>query len=104
MPLYTIKWNIPTKLNLKQQIKFMNGIYTIFEASFSRFAPDSVWKWGEPTPVLLTNNMKLYNMFFDTNSKQAIVEKYINAYGMEHLIEVIPLDRVDESGNITKTI
>jgi hypothetical protein len=78
----------------------MNDIYMIFEASYSMFSRESAWQPGQLFPVLLTNNMRLYHKFLNSESKQDVLDTVINAYGMEHLIEVVPLDRVDNNGNI----
>ncbi len=90
--------HLPSRLHRRE---FISDLYMIFEASFSMFSKDSVWKPGIPSPILLTNNMHLYHKFLDTEPKQDIIETIINAYGMEHLIEVITLDKVDSDGNVT---
>lgn len=97
-----VNWQIkiPEALSDKHKIKFMNDIYMIFEASYSMFSRESAWQPGQLFPVLLTNNMRLYHKFLNSESKQDVLDTVINAYGMEHLIEVVPLDRVDNNGNI----
>lgn len=95
-------WNIPGPLTLKQQMKFRNDMYIIFEASASMFSKNSMWipSMG-PSPILLTNNLSLYHKFLNSYPKEEIVEIIVNAHGMEHVIEVITLDRLQANGSIT---
>lgn len=95
------RWNIPASLTVNQQRKFMNDMYIIFEASFSMFSKNSPWKVGQMAPILLTNNMRLYEKFLNTETKEKVIESIINAHGMEHLIQLVTLDRLKENGEIS---
>lgn len=74
----------------------------LFEASFAMFSKETGWKPSESVPVLLTNNVRLYHTFLDTDNKQDALEKIVNAYGFEHLIDVVSLDKVNEDGTVSK--
>jgi len=76
-----------------QKNKFMNDLTIILEAGFKCYAITPPDNFNEP--LLLTNNLVLYNKFINIPQNKKLLEDIIGAYGLEHLIEVIrPCDVV----------
>jgi hypothetical protein len=66
--------------------KFTNDLTIIIEAGMSCY--DATPKGVLKEPFLLSNNLKLYKKFIETPQCRERMEKLINLYGFEHLIEI----------------
>jgi hypothetical protein len=66
--------------------KFTNDLTIIIEAGMSCYdaTPQGVLK----EVFLFSNNLKLYKKFVETDQCRERLEKLINLYGLEHLIEI----------------
>jgi len=64
--------------------KFKRDLYIIFESGFMCYDVIPVNKH----PVLLTNNMRLYRKFVSNKANHALLERTVEIWGMEHLIDV----------------
>jgi hypothetical protein len=85
--------NTHFNLTATQAENFKNDIYIIFEAGFVCYDPEVMPYNIMTEPMLLTNNLKLYNRFIHNQDNQKEFENIINLYGFEHLIRIVrPID------------
>ena len=75
------------KLTSNQLSKFRNDLTIIIEAGYVCYSVTPETEFTEP--YLLTNNLNLYRKFIGNPVNKKILEDIINAFGCEHLIEVL---------------
>jgi hypothetical protein len=78
-----------TEFSPEQLAKFKDDLTIVMEAGYSQYDLEDI-----NIRSLITSNLKLYNKFFIREDARDILEETINLNGLEHLVEVNPIDEI----------
>jgi hypothetical protein len=78
-----------TELSSEHLAKFKDDLTIIMEAGYSQYDLEDI-----NIRSLITSNLKLYDKFIMKKDARDILEETINLNGLEHLIEVNPIDEI----------